>query len=268
MKPTSLPPAEGNLSERVVRYLGDYIRDHRLQSGAQLPSEVRLSANLKISRGIVREAYRSLATAGVLEIANGRQPRVGQLSNRAFTQLLQHALATQQASRVQVFDVRSTLETRAAGLAAIHRTDEQAEAIRAEAAAMQAAGRRREPFVQADLRFHDLIDKATANPLFWLLASAVRESLDEIIRAGLHVRRTRGELARVVEVHVAIADAIAERDADQAERLMMVHFAEVREFALDGRPGRPPDSPRQPASPAGQRRARKKRPAHDTVTNR
>jgi DNA-binding FadR family transcriptional regulator len=244
MKPMSLPAAEGNLSARVVRYLGDYIREHRLRSGAQLPSEVRLSANLKISRGIVREAYRSLATAGILEITNGRQPRVGQLSNRAFTQLLQHALTTQQATQAQVFDVRSTLETRAASLAAINRTDEQADALRREAEAMRAAGRRREPFVQADLRFHDLIDKATGNPLFWLLASAVRESLDEIIRAGLHVRRTRGELARVVEVHAAIADAIGARDAARAERLMMVHFAEVREFS-EGRTSQPTEPTRE-----------------------
>ena len=251
MKPMPLPGAEGNLSARVVRYLGDYIRNNQLQSGAQLPSEVRLSAKLKISRGIVREAYRSLATAGVLEISNGRQPRVGQLNNRIFAQFLRHALTTQQASQAQVFDVRSTLEVRAAGLAATHRTDEQADAIRREAETMRAAGRRREAFVQADLRFHDLIDKATGNPLFWLLSSAVRECLDEIIRAGHHARRTRGELARVVEVHSAIANAIHDRDAARAERLMMIHFAEVREFI--------PDIRADDAAPRRQPRARKAR---------
>jgi DNA-binding FadR family transcriptional regulator len=148
-----------------------------------------------------------------------------------------------------VFDVRSTLEIRAAALAAVTRTDEQADAIRREAEAMCAAGRRREPFVQADLRFHDIVGKATANPLFWLLTSAVRESLDETIRAGLHSRRTRGELAGVVAVHLAIAEAIAAKDADRAARLMTQHFDEVREFAIAEREPRPRRHRRSPTAP-------------------
>ena len=121
--------ASGNLSDRVARYLVDHIRRNRLTSGAAIPSEIRLSAQLDVSRGIVREAYRSLGTAGILDIANGRPPRVGRLSNRAFRQFLQHALSTEQASVEQVFDVRSSLEVRAAELAAERRSDEDAEAL-------------------------------------------------------------------------------------------------------------------------------------------
>lgn len=239
MKASKLP-APGNLSDRVVQYLVDYIRQHRLTWGAQIPSEVRLSVELEVSRGIIREAYRSLAAAGILEISNGRSPRVGRLNNRAFIQFLQHALHTEQASQEQVFDVRSSIEVRAAEIAAVRRSEEDVDALRREAAAMRAAVRRREEFVQADVRFHEIIGRATDNPLFGLLGSALREPLDLTIRAGFDSRRTRAELDRVVDIHAGIAEAIAARSAVKARRLMTVHFEEARQFVLR----RPSERPR------------------------
>ena len=108
----------GNLSDRVAHHLMDHIRTNRLSSGSRLPSEVRLSADLKISRGIVREAYRALRSAGILEISNGRSPRVGALRSTSLIHLLQHAMATQQANAEQALDLRAAIEVRAAELAA------------------------------------------------------------------------------------------------------------------------------------------------------
>jgi DNA-binding FadR family transcriptional regulator len=220
------------LSDRVARYLVDHIRRKRLSSGAEIPSEIRLSAELQVSRGIVREAYRALKTAGVLEIANGRSPRVGRLSNQAFAQFLQHALSTAQASQEHVFDLRSSIEIRAAELAALNRTDADAEALQREASAMRASWRRRERFVDADMQFHEVLGRATGNPLFGLLATALHEALELTIRAGFDSRRSRDELVRVAQIHADIAAAIAARDADRARRLMAVHFEEAREFVL------------------------------------
>jgi GntR family transcriptional regulator, transcriptional repressor for pyruvate dehydrogenase complex len=227
-----MPAAPGKLPDRVVRYLVGYIRKNRLRSGAEIPSEIRLSGELKVSRGIVREAYRSLQTAGVLEIANGRSPRVGRLNNRAFIQFLQHALSTEQASQDQVFDVRSSIEVRAAEVAAQKRTDEDAEALKHEAAIMRTAGRQRERFVKADIRFHEIIGRATGNPLFRLLSGALRESLSVTIRAGFDSRHTRAEIDRVAQIHAGLADAIAVRDAARARDLMILHFDEARVFVL------------------------------------
>ena len=224
--------APNNLSDQVAQYLVRYIRKNRLGSGAQIPSEMRISEELSISRGVVREACRALETVGVLDIGNGRSPRVSPLNNRAVLQFLQHAICTQQASEAQVFDVRSSIEVRAAELAATTRTDEDARALRLQAAAMRKAGQAREPFVKADVRFHEIIGRATGNPLFVLLGSALRESLDRTIRAGFDSRYSRLELDRVVQIHEGIAAAIMARNSADAARLMTVHFAEAREFVL------------------------------------
>jgi GntR family transcriptional regulator, transcriptional repressor for pyruvate dehydrogenase complex len=229
----SKPVTLNNLSDQVAQYLVRYIRDHRLQSGAQIPSELRISEELEISRGVVREACRALETIGVLDIGNGRSPRVSPLNNRAVLQFLQHAIGTQQASEEQVFDVRSSIEVRAAEIAALTRTDEDARTLRLEAAAMRKAGQVRERFVKADVRFHEVIGGATGNPLFVLLGSALRESLDLTIRAGFDSRKSRTELNRVVQIHEAIAAAIVARKPAEAGRLMTIHFEEAREYVLN-----------------------------------
>src|SRR5216684_1622370 len=112
-----------DLADRVTNYLVDYIRESGLTSGQPLPSEVQVAAKLKISRGIVREAYRSLRAAGILDVSPGKVPRVGTLSNAAFVQLLRHALVTRQTAPEEVLDLRNAVETRAAEIAASQRTD-------------------------------------------------------------------------------------------------------------------------------------------------
>src|SRR5215475_4617424 len=110
--------SEYNLSERVTQYLVKHIHDNDLKPGDRVPSEVQVSSKLRISRGVVRQAYHSLRTAGILEIAMGRSPRVGELSRAAFTPLLAHAISTAQVSVPEVLELRLAVEVHAAELAA------------------------------------------------------------------------------------------------------------------------------------------------------
>src|SRR5258706_13286460 len=101
---------EPNLSERVTQYLIKHIQQNDLKPGDRVPSEVQLSGELGISRGVVRQAYHSLRKAGILEIAMGRSPRVGELSHAAFAPLLHHALSTEQVSVEDVLELRFAVE--------------------------------------------------------------------------------------------------------------------------------------------------------------
>ena len=247
-----------SLSDRVVQYLIDYTRRHRLACGAAIPSEGQISEALHVSRSVVREAYRALKTAGVLDIGNGRSPRVGRLSNRGFAQFLLHALHTEQATPDQVLDLRFAIEVRAAELAAINRTDEDGKALKREALIMRDSLDTRQRFTNADIRFHQILGRATGNPLFELLSSALFESLGQTIRAGFDSRSSRAERRRVAQIHARIADAIATGNAAQARRMIKLHFDEARDFVLRFPPpsratARPParfeshDRPDEPA---------------------
>jgi DNA-binding FadR family transcriptional regulator len=229
--------SSGNLSDYVSQHLIDYIRTNQLRSGAAVPSEVRVSSDLGISRGIVREAFRALKMAGILEISNGRSPRVGRINDEGIAQVLQHALSTEQATIEQVLDLRAAIEIRGAELAATHRTAQDVEALRKEVGNMQAFKAVQNRLIESDARFHETIAQATGNPLFAVVGSALRGSLTASIRAGLRNRTTVRQLDQIIATHKAIADAISDQDPVRARKYMAIHFDEaIRSFGLKAKP--------------------------------
>lgn len=220
--------AAGTTADRVAAVLVDYIRRNRLSAGADLPSEIQTSNQLRVSRGVVREAYRSLSSAGVVEIANGRSPRVGLISNRSLLRVMQHALWTDQASAEQIFELRGPIEERAAELAARNRSASDVDALRRAVAAMRAAGPNADAYVAADIQFHELMGRASGNPLFALVASALREAMGASIRGSFVRRRSAAEIRRTVDTHDRIVDAVEARRPRKARQLMARHFEEAR----------------------------------------
>src|ERR1700750_2336139 len=99
-----------SLTVRVIDHIFDHIQKNGLSSGDTLPSEMRTSTDLKISRGIVREAFRSLEVTGIIKKENGRSPKVGFLDSSFLTHLMLHALTTSQISIKQVLEIRTILE--------------------------------------------------------------------------------------------------------------------------------------------------------------
>ena len=222
-----------SLSDHVAQHLMDYIRTNQLKSGETLPSQIRISADLGVSRGIVREAFRALAMAGVIEINNGRSPRVGRISDEGIATFVQHALSTDQITMEQVLDLRAAIEIHAAELAASNRTEQQAEQLFEEVEKMRATRLMRDHFVEADLRFHEVIEVATGNPLFELVGSALRASMKASMRAGLENRHTPGEMNRIIARHRQIANAIHRGNVAEARDKMLRHFRDsLDSFAM------------------------------------
>lgn len=237
------------ISDRVAVFVTRYIRDHRLRPGSSVPSELQISAELGVSRGIIREAYRTLSATGVLDTANGRAPRVGHLNNRALAQFLDHALSTDQASALEVLELRSPIEVRAAELAAETRSYSDVDAIHREVAIMETVGTVWEAFVSADVRYHAAIGRATGNRLFGVVGSALSESFVLSIRTGVRHRASRPQLKLMAEIHAAVAEAIADRDPERAGQAMRRHFDEARAGLLRLQNTR--DLPDEYAGPSG-----------------
>lgn len=226
---------EYNLSERVTQHLIKHIQQNDLKPGDRVPSEVQVSGDLGISRGVVRQAYHSLRKAGILEIAMGRSPRVGELSPDAFTPLFVHAVSTEQASVEDVLELRFAVETRAAELAAAHRDSGHVEALKKAVEGMRQAVNDRDRFARVDVRFHQVIGNATGNVLFEIFAKALRGAYESSIRTGLRSRSTLAQIEKIVDTHEAITEAIEAQHAARARKMMALHFDEARQALRSAR---------------------------------
>lgn len=217
-----------SLAIRVTDFIFGYIRDNRLSIGGSLPSELRTSTELNISRGIVREAFRSLEAAGIIEKGNGRSPKVGPLNSSFLTHLFVHALSTKQISVKQVLELRCSIEVSAAELAARRRTRSDVLQMRSAAAGMRQAITKPPAFISRDLDLHDLISRASGNPLIELICEAMHGSMQESMRVGLLKRRSEKDVLKVVEVHEAIVEAIDQGNAHAAALHMRQHFEDTQ----------------------------------------
>lgn len=76
------------LSEQVAAQLLASIEGGRLAPGTRLPSERELGERFGVSRTVVREALRSLAACGAVEVRNGALPQVTAISAEHVAQVL------------------------------------------------------------------------------------------------------------------------------------------------------------------------------------
>ncbi|MBO0899276.1 FadR family transcriptional regulator [Cellulomonas sp. zg-ZUI222] len=217
-------------TQDVVEDVQRLILDGVLRPGDRLPAEKELAAELGVSRGSLREGVRALVVLGILEARHGDGTYVTDLD--AATLLAPLAfLADLPGDQGPLHAVRATLETEAAGLAALHMTD--AHLARARAAlddtARALVATRADParLAAADLAFHRAVADGSGNTVLSALLAAL---------AGGHARRRvwdeLHDLAgdRTFEDHDAILAAVAARDPDRARLRMAMHMVMVEDL--------------------------------------
>ena len=218
---------EPRLSDKVVDRMRETIRSRGLRPGTPLPSERELSEQFGVSRTVIREAVRALAATGIVEVRSGSGLRVAAIGEETASDSLSWFIRGARLDFMKVHEVRSTVETTMAGLAAQRRTDEQLESLRAVHKRFAAAVDSADSDVTAriDLEFHDGIARATQNPLFTTILSSISDALLEIRRENL----ASGTGATTLTGHAEILDRIAAGDAKGASRAMREHLEQVAE---------------------------------------
>lgn len=212
------------LSAQVARHLLALVQREQLRPGDTVPSEVQIGLDLKVSRGSVREAYRTLAALGILEIEGGRRPRLRAIDPQVLAQVFDYALNTAQVSVAHVIETRRAIELQSAQLAARYATPEQRQTLRELMAEMRSAGADDVRRATCDTAIHTVIAEASGNPLNSILLAALRTPLEASARIHSDKRRSEAELNRVIDAHEAVVDRICEGDAMGAVSAMSYHF--------------------------------------------
>jgi len=215
---------DDTVSGMVARHLLDKISRQKLRPGDSVDSEVQIGRELQVSRGSVREAYRILAALGVLEIGNGRRPRVLAMSSSALAQIFGHALLTAHATPLHVLELRRGIEVHGAQLAARLASEQQLTRLRLLADDMRIAVHDDAQRMACDLAIHTTLAEASGNPLHTLVRAALNTAITESLTNDYAARRTEAELIRIVDAHDTIVDRVCARDPVGAGAAMACHF--------------------------------------------
>lgn len=218
-------PAKGTgLVEHVIDHLRDHVASEGLRPGSRLPSETTISTRLGVSRPVVREAMRTLAATGLIEMAPGKRATVVSVDGEMISRVIENAVLIGQADGKDILELRRGVEIAMVALAAERRTDAhvaELQTIITEMAGCIDDGAR---YLDLDLRLHMVLAAATGNPLYTLLIDALRQLIMIAMLAG----RTRwsevNELDRVQELHEQIVDAVSAGDPQAAAAAMAQHF--------------------------------------------
>ncbi len=176
--------------------------------GSRLPTEPELMAQLGVGRSTVREAIRTLARVGLVQVRQGDGTYVtGKPSDNESLQT-----RCNRAHLNEIRDVREALEFQAARLAAERRTDDDLLALRQllDARAEAAARHDARGYADADVAFHQRIVIATQNDM---LIDLYRVLCDTLVHS-LTARKKATEFDDVdtTAEHEALLNAIAAAD--------------------------------------------------------
>jgi DNA-binding FadR family transcriptional regulator len=205
---------------KAAREIRRLIQEENLKAGTPLPTEMKLSQGLGISRSSVREALRILDGLGVLEKYPGRRAIVKEPSKViVLTSVDESALLE---ALPTVYRVRILLEERCAVLAAQKRTEGELAEMEGLLAQFSEALKREDAaaVAEAHAAFHVAVVTAARNPVIAGLFEQLRfAALERVARVPESVMEPRQ-----FEVHATILDGIRARDARRAHAAMHRHF--------------------------------------------
>jgi len=235
-------PRPTSLSQRVVDGVTARIRSGELTPGAKVPPEPALMREFGVSRSVVREAVSRLQANGLVRTRHGvgsfvlAPPPDGRPMQAPDAELkLQQKLA--------MLELRLSLESDAAALAAQRRTPEQLAAMESALDDFNRQHTTGEGTVEADFRFHELIAQATGNEYFVHVLRSMGTAT--IPRGGSRTGRPaappksprfgeptpqlRSGKEITAQEHRAVFDAIARGDAAMAKAAMYMHLNNSRD---------------------------------------
>jgi GntR family transcriptional repressor for pyruvate dehydrogenase complex len=227
-----LPDAPGDepIPARIAAHIAGLIAEGALAPGTALPSGRELAALLGVSRPAVREAVGRLEALGLITV----RPRTGAFVARRPATPEQGDEPERRLPAVveleDLFDVRRLIEPAAAGWAARRADPDEVARLRRTAThfADAAAGGSVAERAEADIAFHLELAACTGNVVLERLVERLYDPRRTLLEWSL---RRRGRAAEAVSEHARVVNAVAARDAGEADAAMLAHLMAAEDAA-------------------------------------
>ena len=197
----------------MQRELERRILSGELEPGRKL-NEEDIAVLFDVSRGPVREAFRSLESAGLLRVEKNRGVFVRQVSV---------------AEADEIYEVRAGIDELIGRLLAARITPAQVTDLRQILRKMQSSAKAQDvaAYYPLNVRFHEMLAEFTGNGALVATYKRLVNALHLYRRETLE--RGRDSFPISTREHAEIVDAIAEGNADRAGKLLYQHAMESRD---------------------------------------
>jgi GntR family transcriptional repressor for pyruvate dehydrogenase complex len=217
-----VPVKQLRLSDAVAAQLEALIHSDHFGEEGRLPSERELAEQFAVGRGSMREAIRKLEALGIITRTHG----VGTFAVSGAVPSRMGLLSAGEVSALELFEVRYTIDTLAAGLSAQRRTVGDLKALNALLDRSMRAGVDNAEFVRLDFEFHRLVAHSAKNSLVAQMYQqlAPHHAIYSAKVISLPDRRSRAH-----EGHLRILAAVTHGNAAEARKQALDHLLVAEE---------------------------------------
>ena len=219
------------LVNEVMESLAASIREGLIKPGDKLPTESEIVAQFDVSRTVVREAISRLQANRLVETRHGVGTFALAIQDTGNFKIADVDFATV-ADVIALLELRISLETEAAGLAAQRRTPQNLQAMQAMLDAFETSIEEDSDAVPSDFNFHMEVARATGNRHFADLMTYLGTMIIPRTRVNTPNSAPEGRLnylRRVHGEHENIYNALLNQDVDAARAAMRTHLANSKD---------------------------------------
>jgi GntR family transcriptional regulator, transcriptional repressor for pyruvate dehydrogenase complex len=232
-KPRTKTPHQGDLEavrgvrlyESVLEAIKQFVEAGNVLPGNAFPAERTLETQLRVSRPVLREAFRVLEASGMVQTRPGGGRYLVHSSFPDVEFWRKAKLRNNASTLFALWDARESVECSAAFLAAQQRSETQLGAIERPIAMIGRVDPAKYRKADFNLDFHVAIAQASGNPF---LEKLVKVLIDDFRRLDFKLLVPADEWNDLQGNHRAIFEAIRDRKAEAAALAMREHFEELR----------------------------------------
>lgn len=220
------PIRSSKVYEQIAEQIEQRILSGKLRSGDRLPTERELAEQFQASRTAVREAMKTLAQKGLVDMRPGRGTIVIDGTSQAMRDSLDLVMRVGQAGNAaNLVELREIFEPEIAALAAARATEAHILALEEAVQVMDASLDHADDYIAADNDFHRALANAAQNPLLLMLVDSIVDLLSEQRKQIFSVP---GGSARGQVHHKQLLDTMRRHDPQSAREAMHAHLRQVR----------------------------------------
>lgn len=219
--------------EVIYEQIKEKILSGELKPGDKLPSERAMMDMLHRSRPSVREALRMLERGGFIRIVPGsRGAMILEPNTNGIEQSLSNLMRSKKITTKEMADYRRINDVVMSEWAAKRRSDEDIAAIRDVLDQSEQALDDYRRFVSFDPQFHYLVAQAAKNEVACIMTQVLSACMQESLIVRLEQLSENGRRVtceKILRMHRAIAEAIADGDAARAKEKTSMHLDDMRQ---------------------------------------